>query len=87
MRLLEAMADRNGPAIVEAAAAVRHGVDDGDIKYLVEAEMYGHLLQGNPAANINLWRTLPIDIQKDVINNLPIRLMLAHSGWTPDRLE
>ncbi|MFP6680990.1 MAG: hypothetical protein VCB07_02205, partial [Gammaproteobacteria bacterium] len=84
---LVALARRDGAAIAVDAKSLRDLTEETDPNYafLIEAEMLAHLLLGDRAQNLKLWRTLPQAQQEELLFVLPIRLMLAHSGWHPER--
>lgn len=83
---LSALADRDGLMLAKLAGSLRRAVDqnDADIDLLVEAEMFANLLQGDRPANLALWQTLQPEQREGLLFVLPIRLMLAHSGWHAD---
>ena len=89
LEFLRALAGRDGPMLSKIAGALRRMEDknDSDIELLVESEMFANLLIGDPAANVALWQTLEPALRKELLPVLPIRLMLAHSGWHPDSLS
>ena len=80
---LRALARRDGRAIIDAAETLQNTVDPGDpdLDFLIEAVLFANLLEGEPDANVRLWRELPAARQRQLIAQIPIRLMLAHSGW------
>ena len=88
---LRALVRRDGRAIVGAAAALRKVLvvpeeglaPDPDRAFLIQAQMFGHLLENTPAANLSLWEALAESERESLLRDLPIRLMLAHSGWRP----
>jgi hypothetical protein len=89
---LRALARRDGRAIIAAAGTLRNtlGTGDPDLDFVIEAALFAHLLEGDPDANLRLWRDLPATRQRQLIAQMPIRLMLTHSGWTAvvsDRLR
>ncbi len=89
VNFLTALARRDGAVIAVVAKTLREMTQDLDPNYafLIEAEMFAHLLQDERMKNLNLWRTLSTTQQKALLSVLPIRLMLAHSGWRPDSDE
>jgi spermidine synthase len=86
IELLRALARRDGNVLAEIAISLRVSLalTDPDFNFLVEAEMFAHLLQDDRSENLKLWAALSPKKRDELIIELPIRLMLAHSGWHPE---
>lgn len=84
--LLRALAARDGEAMASHAARLRELVadDEPELDFLIEAEMFGNMATGKQAANLEIWSTFS-PLEREAFSELlPIRLLLAHSGWRSD---
>lgn len=80
---LVALARRDGRAVVVTSRALLRSVTatDPDRGFLIEAQLFGNLLENDPEANLVLWRDLSSAERRRLLAEPPIRLLLAHSGW------
>ena len=85
IEFLYALARRDGHALAELAASLRETSEASDPNhaFLIESEMLAHLLTDDKSANLSLWKSLAPEDRDELLFVLPIRLMLAHSGWDP----
>ncbi len=72
------------PAAIRANATALRKTFAGDFElsaYLLEAILFANLLADRPAANLVVWQgTVPAQ-RAALLQRLPLRLLLAHSGW------
>jgi hypothetical protein len=82
-RFLHALARRDGAATAASAASLRKALakTDPDRSFLIEAELFGNLIEGEKAANLAVWSEFSPEEREILVEELPIRLLLAHSGW------
>jgi len=80
---LHALARRDGAAVASSSSALLATIDesDPDRDFLIEAALFGNLVQGTKAANLEFMSELEPDERDALVELLPVRLLLAHSGW------
>ena len=83
LRFVRALAVGDAAAVRDNAAALRETFagDSGLSAYLLEATLFANLLEARPEANLALWRDVAPAHREGLLQRLPLRLLLAHSGW------
>jgi spermidine synthase len=86
-RFVHALAAGEPAGIRAGAAALRETfADDPELSaYLLEATLFANLLAAAPDANLALWQHVAPARRAALLRRLPLRLMLAHSGWVGEQ--
>lgn len=83
VRFLQALGAGDSTAMRAGAEALRETfAEDVELSaYLLESILFANLLDAQPDANLALWQGMAPARRTELLRRLPLRLLLAHSGW------
>jgi len=72
------------PTVIRASAETLRETFAEDFElsaYLLEAILFANLIEAQPGANLVMWQHVAPARRARLLQRLPLRLLLAHSGW------